>query len=302
MDDHPHRAAVRGSIEGLAFGDAFGERFFPLFRPVDASRELIAARRTPPDPRWHWTDDTAMALALLRVLRKYGEVELQPLAREFAETYRADAGRGYGSGMHALLPRVAASPAAWEELASALFGGEGSLGNGAAMRVAPLGAWFHDDLDRVIEQAARSAQVTHAHPEGIAGAIAVAVAAALSARGEPPALAAVAALTPDGPVRQGLLRAVGLPRETDPVEAAETLGSGRRIRADDTVPFALWCAAGHPDDLESALWTTAAGLGDVDTTCAIVGGVVAARTGVVALPEEWRERREPLPAGVLPAP
>ncbi|REK91595.1 ADP-ribosylglycohydrolase family protein [Streptomyces inhibens] len=54
--------------------------------------------------------------------------------------------------------------------------------------------------------------------------------------------------------------------------------------------------------MASALWTTAAGLGDVDTTCAIAGGVVAARTGVAALPEEWRERREPLPAGVLPAP
>lgn len=136
MDD-PRRAAARGSMEGLAFGDAFGERFFGIFRPVDESRALIAARRIPPDPHWHWTDDTAMALALLRVLRQYGEVELQPLAREFAEAYRVDPGRGYGSGMHALLPRVAASPDEWEELASALFGGEGSLGNGAGVGVPP---------------------------------------------------------------------------------------------------------------------------------------------------------------------
>ncbi|MEV0370124.1 ADP-ribosylglycohydrolase family protein [Streptomyces sp. NPDC050636] len=293
--DYRRRAAVRGSIEGLAFGDAFGERFFRLVRPMDESRALIAARRTPPDPRWHWTDDTAMALALLTVLKTHGEVEQPTLAKEFADCYKADPGRCYGSGMHALLPRVAASPDDWAELAAALFGGEGSLGNGAAMRVAPLGAWFHDDLDRVVEQAALSAQVTHAHPEGIAGAIAVAVAAALSARGEPPALEAVAARTPDGPVRQGLLRAAELPPGTDPVAASAALGSGSRIRADDTVPFALWSAARHPDDLPSALWTTAAGLGDVDTTCAITGGVVAARTGTAALPEEWWERREALP-------
>ena len=46
------------------------------------------------------------------------------------------------------------------------------------MRAAPLGGYFADDLDRVVEHARRSAEVTHAHPEGIAGATAVAVAAA----------------------------------------------------------------------------------------------------------------------------
>ncbi|KUL53388.1 hypothetical protein ADL22_04305 [Streptomyces sp. NRRL F-4489] len=292
------RAAVRGSIEGLAHGDAFGERFFGLFRPEEEARRLIADRRLPPEPDWPWTDDTAMALDLLAVLVEHGEVRQRALAERFAATHRADPGRGYGSGMHALLPRVAAKPAKWREVARALFGGEGSLGNGAAMRVAPLGAWFHDDLDRAAAQAARSAEVTHAHPQGIAGAVAVAVAAALNARGEPPALSAVAARTPEGPVRDGLLRAAGLPPGTAPEEAAAALGSGRRIRADDTVPFALWCAAAHPGDLPAALWTAAAGLGDVDTTCAITGGVVGAATGAVPLGEEWRGRREQLPGWV----
>ncbi|MFF4949227.1 ADP-ribosylglycohydrolase family protein [Streptomyces chattanoogensis] len=294
MDDR-RRTAARRSIEGLAFGDAFGERFFGLFRSEEEARRLIAERIAPPDPHWHWTDDTAMALELLAVLEVQGEVRSRALAERFAARYKADPGRGYGPGMHALLPRVAAAPDEWETLATALFGGEGSLGNGAAMRVAPLGAWFHDDLDRTAEQAARSARVTHAHPEGVAGAVAVAVAAALSARGEAPAPAAVAGRTPDGAVRRGLLAAAELPPDTDPVAAAAALGSGRRVRADDTVPYALWCAARHPDDLLAALWATAAGLGDVDTTCAITGGVVAARTGTGGLPAEWSERREPLP-------
>ncbi len=86
-----------------------------------------------------------------------------------------------------------------------------------------------------------------------------------------------------------------MPPDTDPVAAAAALGNGRMVRADDTVPFALWCAARHPDDLPTALWATAAGLGDVDTTCAITGGVVSARTGTGGLPPEWSERREPLP-------
>ncbi|MFE6691639.1 ADP-ribosylglycohydrolase family protein [Streptomyces sp. NPDC057743] len=292
--DDRRRAAVRGSIEGLAHGDAFGERFFPLLGTEEEARALIAARRLPPDPHWHWTDDTAMALDLLAVLVEHHEVQQPALIARFAATHRADPGRGYGPGMHALLSRAAVAPDDWRQLAHALFGGEGSLGNGAAMRVAPLGAWFHHDLDRAAEQAARSAEVTHAHPQGVAGAVAVAVAAALAVRGTL-ALPEIAARTPEGPVRDGLLQAAQLPPDTAPETAATTLGSGHRVRAEDTVPFALWCATRHPDDLPTALWTTAAGLGDVDTTCAITGGVLGARTGTGALGEEWARRREPLP-------
>jgi ADP-ribosylglycohydrolase len=51
----------------------------------------------------------------------------------------------------------------------------------------------------------------------------------------------------------------------------------------------------HQNDYEAALWATAAGLGDVDTTCAITGGIVAARTGIDAAPALWLNLREPLP-------
>ena len=52
------------------------------------------------------------------------------------------------------------------------------MGNGGAMRAAPLGAYFAGDLGALVEQARASAEVTHAHPDGQAGAIAVALAAA----------------------------------------------------------------------------------------------------------------------------
>ncbi|WUW48229.1 ADP-ribosylglycohydrolase family protein [Streptomyces sp. NBC_01460] len=285
-------AAARRSLEALALGDAFGERWFPLFRPPRQAYAEVRARRTPHEPEWHWTDDTALALALQRVLDEYGEVVQDRLALYYALAFEADRARGYGHGMHILLPELLTSPADWRTLAPGLFEG-GSLGNGAAMRVAPLGARFHADLGHVAEQAALSAAVTHAHPEGVAGAVAVAVAAALSVRGEF-TLQAVAGRTPEGLVREGVLRAAEVPFTTEPWKAADLLGNGKRIRADDTVPFALWTAARHPDDLEEALWSTAEGFGDVDTTCAITGGVVGARTGVEGAPAEWRQRREPL--------
>jgi ADP-ribosylglycohydrolase len=209
--------------------------------------------------------------------------------------------------MHELLEQLGecGEPGRWRELAPGLFDGTGSLGNGGAMRVAPLGAWFAGEPDRAAAQAALSAEVTHAHPEGVAGAVAVAVAAALAAGSrdeavpEPAALLrAVAEATPDGVVRDGVRAALEVPGGTPAWQAADQLGNGRRITAADTVPFALWSAAHHLDDLAGALWTTAEGLGDVDTTSAITGGIVAARTGLAGVPPEWMERREPLPEWV----
>ena len=73
------------------------------------------------------------------------------------------------------------------------------------------------------------------------------------------------------------------------------LGNGDELSAQDTVPFALWCAGRHLNDFEEAMWWTVAGLGDRDTTCAIVGGIVALHVGEVGLPRWWRAFREPLP-------
>lgn len=96
-------------------------------------------------------------------------------------------------------------------------------------------------------------------------------------------------------VGAGLRVAAGLPARTSVRRAASLLGSGWRISAPDTVPFALWCAAGHLDDLPEALWQTVRGWGDRDTTCAIAGGVVAARTGTGGVPADWLAAREALP-------
>ncbi|MFF4340575.1 ADP-ribosylglycohydrolase family protein [Kitasatospora sp. NPDC001540] len=355
------RQAARDALEGLALGDAFGERWFGLFRTPAEAFEQIRARRTPAEAPWHWTDDTAMALCVYRALLDQDGVNRTQLAAMFGATFLADPGRGYGHGMKRLLPVLAEQPQRWESEAATLFDGQGSLGNGAAMRVAPLGAWFADDLDETAEQAAYSAEVTHAHPEGVAGAVAVALrpsrpdlagrpppgippgstgetpkytqyegvppalpagrpttradptrsereglAAALAARGRTdggapagaPLLREVAARTPAGAVREGVRAAAELSPGTEPWRAADLLGNGQRVRASDTVPFALWSAAHHLDSLTDALWTTAEGLGDVDTTCAITGGVVAARTGLTAVPAAWRERREGLPGWV----
>ena len=57
--------------------------------------------------------------------------------------------------------------------------------------------------------------------------------------------------------------------------------------AQDTVPVAIWLAAHHLHDYEQAMWHTVQLLGDRDTLCAIVGGIVMLSAGKDTVPQEW---------------
>jgi ADP-ribosylglycohydrolase len=201
------------SLEGLSCGDAFGERFF--IHP-ELALSLIEQHSVPAPP-WIFTDDTMMAMSIVETVEEHGRINQDHLASSFAKNY--DSMRGYGPAMHNLLAEIRRRPDSWRTEAQALFNGQGSFGNGSAMRVAPLGAYFADDVDMIPEQAALSAQTTHCHSEAVAGAIAVALAAAAAWRfrqaGQLPDssefLEWVAQRTPASAVRRGIEKAAGLP-------------------------------------------------------------------------------------------
>jgi ADP-ribosylglycohydrolase len=284
---------VRLALDGLSVGDALGEQFFD----PECVELLLPHRETPPAP-WPYTDDTEMALGIAEVLDRCGGIDPDELARVFADRYRRDPFRGYGGMAHRILREIGRG-VPWRTAASRAFGGEGSMGNGGAMRVSPVGAYFADDLNAAVEHAGASAMITHAHPDGRAGAIAVAVAAAAALRsresGEAVDLLKLALQhTPTGPTRDGLERAIALPADAPVAQAVAILGNGSRVIASDTVPFTLWCASRHLHSYTDAIWATLSGLGDRDTTCAIVGGVVALAAGRESIPVEWISSREPL--------
>ena len=292
--DHAERMErVKISLAGLSVGDAFGQQFF--YFP-----EWIAVRQIPPGP-WRYTDDTEMALGIAEVLERNGCIDQDDLARTFAHRYWQEPGRGYGATAQQVL-RAIYKGVSWRDAASSAFGGEGSMGNGGAMRVAPVGAYFADDLDRVVKEARASARITHAHLEGEAGAIAIAVAAATAwqLRKQPDRdagrqlIEAALDRTPGGETCAGIAAAIELGADASVAAAVARLGNGSRVIAPDTVPFALWCAARHLDSFAEAMWSTVSGLGDRDTTCAIVGGIVALSAGAESIPLEWRSARESL--------
>jgi ADP-ribosylglycohydrolase len=297
--DHNERLCrALTSLCGLAVGDGIGEMMFG--RP-DQAFEMIMKNELPAGPWWH-TDDTEMAISIVEVLRLLGSVHQDTLARQFMSRFEREPDRGYGSGARRQL-RMMLEGAEWRATSREAFSGQGSLGNGSAMRVAPVGAWFADDLDRVVKEARASAIVTHMHSEGVAGGIAIAVAAAMAWRlrcksseeAVDEFFNEVQKRTPDGETRRGIAQAFNIRHLQSPQSAARMLGNGSGVTCPDTVPFTMWAAAKYPGNYREAIAATASVGGDVDTNCAIVGGIVALSTGLQGIPKDWLQQIEPLP-------
>jgi ADP-ribosylglycohydrolase len=300
--DHSERLSrALLSLHGLAIGDGIGEMMFS--RP-ERAHDIIMNDRLPAGPWWH-TDDTEMAISILEVLRLLGSVQQDTLARQFAWRYNREPDRGYGSGARRQLQMINEG-VEWRVSSREAFSGQGSLGNGSAMRVAPVGAWFAEDLDRVVKEARASAMVTHMHPEGVAGAIAIAVAAAMAWRlrdDKSPKAAdtffnEIHKYTPDGETRGGIAHAFRIRQLESAQSAARLLGNGSGVTCPDTVPFAIWAAAKNLGRFREAIAETALVGGDTDTNCAIVGGIVAMSTGWDGISKEWLSQIEKLPFAI----
>lgn len=297
MSSDPERLErARTSLDGLSVGDALGEVCSYRYQHA---RERILGGPLPPKP-WWYTDDTELALAIYEHLALHDRVAQDVLAVGMASRFSRDPGRGYGKMARMILRRISAGEH-WRHVSQQAFSG-GSVGNGAAMRVAPLGAYFADDLTLTTAQAKASAEITHSHPEGIAGAIAVAVAAAVATmcKGLPAETArerlreAVGRRTPNGDTRRTIQVALGFSNQEQPKVVARQVGNGSLVVSVDTVPFCVWNACRCLDNYQEAIISTIEVGGDCDTNCAIVGGIVAAYTGRVGIPQAWLEAREPL--------
>ncbi|HVN22870.1 MAG TPA: ADP-ribosylglycohydrolase family protein [Syntrophorhabdales bacterium] len=114
--------------------------------------------------RCTFTDDTVLTVAIADAILSgadYGD--------KLKEYFRSYPNRGYGLSFREWAPSDSKSPGY-------------SMGNGSAMRVSPVGFAF-DTLDHVLEEAKRSAEPSHSHPEGIKGAQATASAIYLTRTG-----------------------------------------------------------------------------------------------------------------------
>src|SRR5262245_25473339 len=171
----------RGCLVGLAVGDALGGRFEGqsaehIKSRVSSVEQLIGSVN---DELWS-TDDTQMAIGVAETLVADGTIVEQRLCEAFVANYVPS--RGYGRGARAVIEAIEDGQD-HRVVAEKHFPG-GSFGNGAAMRVAPVGLCFRDERRMVLDQARLSALPTHLHALGIEGAQLLALAVAHASRSE----------------------------------------------------------------------------------------------------------------------
>jgi poly(ADP-ribose) glycohydrolase ARH3 len=183
------------------------------------------------------------------------------------------------------------------EAAKALFGGSGSFGNGAAMRVTPAGLFFHR-ANNLYDEACASAEVTHAHPVGKDGAavLAIAIAQTLKLNPEEPwssseFLSRLGHLARTPEIRKKMESVQKLMRvQAPPHVAADRLGQS--VAVDESMPFALYSFLRHPESFEECLLCAVLNGGDRDTLGAMAGALSGAYLGIERVPNVWRRKLE----------
>ena len=219
--------AIAGDIIGSVH-EFLGQKTkeFPLF--VNESR---------------FTDDTVLTVAVADCL-----LTGSSYVDKFHEYTRAYPNRGYGYRF-------------WHWAQSGSRDPYNSWGNGAAMRVSPV-AFRFQTLEEVLEEAKRSAAVTHNHPEGIRGAQATAAAIFMARQGDS-----------KNNIREAIQRQFGYDLRRDIASIRPTYSFNESCQG--TVPEAM-TAFLESEDYEDTIRLAVSLGGDADTLACIAGGIAEA--------------------------
>lgn len=278
-----------GGMLGAALGDAAG-RPFEGSAPVPAEQVEQTVSQLP---ILTVTDDTIMALDVARSLAEKGCVDPDDLIQRFVRSYNP--ARGYGLTTASVLAEVRGG-ASWREAAFKVFK-EGSFGNGAAMRVHPVGLFYCHDARALDEAAEKSSLVTHAHPLAVEGAKLQAKAVALAAITDPSdfdGFKFLRALREDSwsePYAEKLEKVEKfLERGASGEEIISELGNGSE--ATNSVPTAIYVFLANAGDFEKTVLTAVSLGGDADTIANMSGAIAGALLGSGSIPAKWIEKIE----------
>lgn len=292
VTNHSLKDRFEGCLLGLAVGDALGGRFEAQSAEGIRTRFPSAERLIayPQDEIWY-TDDTQMAIGVAEALIDRGEIVEESLCRAFVANYVPS--RGYGRGARAVLEAMEDGED-YRAVAERHFPG-GSFGNGAAMRVAPVGLLFRDDHGRLWEQAKLSALPTHRHQLGIEGAQLLALAVALGSgmeRFDRTAFFDRLLAACESAEYRAKLEEASRVRQPD-----DLAGLGNGIEALQSVPTAIASFALTPESFEDAISNVIFLGGDTDTLAAMAGALSGAYLGVGRLPNRLVGLLESSPKG-----
>ncbi|MCG8604845.1 ADP-ribosylglycohydrolase family protein [bacterium] len=296
------RENFSGALLGTFVGDALGmpvEGCSPAaiaqdFGPV---REMLDARLG----LGSYTDDTQMTIAVAESLVRCQGFDGADMAQAFLDNF--DPRRGYGAGTTQVL-KLLEQGADWRTVGQQVFDG-GSYGNGAAMRMAPIGLLYSDDATSLKDVAYRCSQITHAHLLGKESAALQALAVSLALNSRP-----VATLNPTAfldeikaaVVAEASELIINLEKVQTFLMAKPSIDSvvkflGNDVRAYVSVPAAIYAFLANFASFEEAVVFAVSLGGDTDTIGAMTGAIAGAFHGVASIPERWTANLENGPKG-----
>lgn len=278
-----------GSLVGTAVGDSLGSQ-------REGARDFQEVREIGP----RYTDDTAMTIGVTESLVEAKGFHYFHMAERLMRNYEREPWRRYGTSPPRIFRMMKSGRLGFGMLDREIFP-EGSYGNGAAMRISPVGLLYHDDPAALRDISYQTAGITHSHELALEGAALQACAVALAVRSDPQNFSTTEFL---GALRmfskhsayQERLKTVGrlLGTEAKREEVVRELGNG--AEAVNSVPTAIYCFLANRE-LEGALIYAVSLGGDADTIGAMTGAIAGAGHGIDAVPARWKvpvENREHL--------
>mgnify|MGYP006277824613 CR=1 FL=1 len=291
------REKIYGALIGSGLGDAIGELAFKF-----GEREELL-RRVDNRERVIYTDDTAMALGITEIITLTKDNwTTEDLGEQFHLNYVKEPYRGYGMGPPQIFSIVEKTNKSYNEVAQGLFGGEGSYGNGASMRIAPLGVFYYD-TEGIYDIARKAAVATHTHPLGVDGAAALAKLLSLMVPKDPSKydveehridlITQLIEFVRTSKYNKQLSAVKELLENDESFPHAEReLGSN--VLAYTSVPFSIFAFLKRPHSFKECLLDTILISSDRDTVGAMVGGLLGAYLGFSQIPKEWVKKLENL--------
>jgi poly(ADP-ribose) glycohydrolase ARH3 len=275
-----------GSLIGTAVGDSLGARMegSPGFQPV---HEI--------GPRY--TDDTVMTLGVAESLIERKGYDYWDMTDRLVRNYEQEPWRRYGTGTPRIFRMMKSGRMGFGMLDRQIYP-EGSFGNGAAMRVSPVGLFYYDDSRSLREIAYHTASITHSNELALEGAALQACAVALAVLTDPDNIkvnefiGALRMFTKSGPYQEKLktiarfLDENAADENTRKVQVVRELGNG--VEALNSVPTAIYAFLANPG-LENAITYAVSLGGDADTIGSMCGAIAGACYGIESLPERWNK-------------
>lgn len=228
-----------------------------------------------------WSDDTQMSLMVAESLLDNSGFNADDLSSRYVDWMFSGRARGYGRTTLMALTNLK-NGKHWSESGIA-----GSFGNGTAMRAAPFGVYFRNDLYSLINIVKIDSAITHVSEDAEAGAIAIALAAAYAVNNDTDGLLEkIWNQLPESKIKSSIFSLGSLIDNNDitPEQALRATGTSANVK--ETVPAALYCFLKFKTYPEAILAAIKAGR-DTDTTAAIVGSLFGAKLGRNGIPSQW---------------